>query len=402
MADPKLLELPYELQFQILAELLEPVVSFVFYSPVQTLEWREDMEQYGFKDLGIEESKTLPCTVSISMPSTESIVPPACLLVSRDFATLIRTVAKEHCDHLHKRLSKCFVGATPYRYISQEPGAITPEFLRYVSTGRIVFAGYSVNTIKTIKEGIPQAVREAVTSVFCSRINMMQMWSGTPIGNMKVWRRPGRPDYSESIAGTFQTSFPQLKKIGFAMAKRGTKEEFWCPEAMSAMCHLLRCGVAKELEIAYGEDDMDEFGVKREQTRGVGYACCDWRLFMGAAGWFADIDGEPYWLFGRSSFSLKATRVSGWDVQRRGKYMDLSDMPTVEEDVVWKITGAKEKIESMLVTGLFILGSQDDCPCRKCKKDRGQPNLLDQPRADGKVSHRWRRLMRVGRKSSKS
>ncbi|KAF3915509.1 hypothetical protein ABW21_db0202992 [Orbilia brochopaga] len=399
MAAAKLLELPYELQFQILTELLEPVVSFVFHSPVQTLEWREDMEQYGFKDLGIEESKTLPCTVAISMPPAGDIIPPPCLLVSHSFTTTITAIAQDHCERLERRLSRCLVGGTPYCYISKEPQAITPEFLHYVATGRLVFAGHSVNMLKTVRDEIPLPVREAVTSVFCSRLATMQMWTGTPVANMKVWRRSNKPDYDRSLGYLLKTMFPELRKLGFAMAKKGTKEEFWCPEAISAMTHILLSGPARELEVAYGEDDVNDDGEKRAETSGVGYACTDWRLFAGTGGGrFVRMIEEPYWHFGNMSLSYTATRVSKRDLRRRGRYTDPSSAQANEEDVVWRVTRPESKTDEMLQNGrTFEWKAITLCQCHTCEKRRAS-DTQDEPRVDGKGRYRYvKRLMRLGR-----
>ncbi|EPS39365.1 hypothetical protein H072_6847 [Dactylellina haptotyla CBS 200.50] len=161
----RLFDLPFEIKSRIFSEVIgdDYFVNFLFEAPVQTSEWRAE---FGDGSDSYRKSEDKPCTVSISL--APSRIPTSYLLVSRNFRTAILDTDRSQRDELTDLLSCSLMGKAPYRYIN--PDAITPAFLRYAESGRLILAGYPSNVDVTLRNYIPRSVKSVARWLYLTKM----------------------------------------------------------------------------------------------------------------------------------------------------------------------------------------------------------------------------------------
>ncbi|KAK6533979.1 hypothetical protein TWF281_005321 [Arthrobotrys megalospora] len=351
-----LFRLPYELRYQIFREAMGIYpslgINFVFHAPVQTAEWREEMKQQNAWRYGSQKSKKHPCT--ISFPTVGRKPPLPLLLVSHRFTADVLAVLSDAINHDLAVVKLSIAGPTLYnQYIN--PIAITPKFLSCVSAGRFVFAGYAVNTVRTVFADaedsmgcLPKSVRNAVTSVYFTKALLMRNLSGCLLNKAARQTLPPGREWSDNVALAVLSKLPAVKAVAISVPFGGDDAEdknyLQLPGRM--IFEMLERGALQALEVVYEAGDPNALNWGSED---VHKRYKEWGRLTGrweaprsypnvvqspsAATW------EQWW----ACSGWRVVRVDDAELDRRGRYVrpleygSMLNQGVVEESVVWRI-----------------------------------------------------------------
>ncbi|KAK6357550.1 hypothetical protein TWF718_001858 [Orbilia javanica] len=403
-----ILRLPHEIHYQIFSYFLDADysnINFIFESPVQTKQWREEMKLLGVERNGIYRSHEHPCTLSLTYPNPISALPKPLLQVSTTFTTIITTVCTAYRSLLSARLSKCLIGQSPYRYIN--PLAVTPEFLDHLRRGRVIFAGYAINTIPTLTS-LPEVVLGAIHWAYFTRTNVSPLYSTTNIIGENLWVR-NRPSldhdpnfyYSLPLLKPFMPDviskkLPNLQKISMGILKfnnttnnnntnnnrnnrnNTSQTSTTKPDALTWLFYKFKRGEISSFELVY-ENDETTWMKPRDGTKrsldDVGFSCVDWEpltrgrgaytSFIGADTsyfWIPNYSIGPHFIPGTRMYGLllKMTKLKNKELIKRKRYVrdwdpkGEKESEILEEAVVWKIQSSKAEQENKVVEMLVM------------------------------------------------
>ncbi|KAF3166099.1 hypothetical protein TWF225_001044 [Orbilia oligospora] len=384
------------------------------------------MKLLGVERNGIHRSHDLPCTVSISYPNPNFALPSSLLQVSTKFTKILATVCSVYHSLLSARLSKCLIGQPPYRYIN--PLAITPEFLDHLKRGRIIFAGYAINTIPTLNT-LPEIILKTINWVYFTRTNISPIHSTTNIIGENLWvRRRASHEISYDLNFYYSLPFlkpfmpdviskklPNLRKISMGILKfdntRGiptaSLSSLIKPDALIWLFTKFRTGEISSFEIIY-ENDESTWMNSRDGTKrsldDVGFSCVDWEPFARSRGaytsfigadksyfWIPNYTLGPQFIPGTRMYGLllKMTKLKNKELMKRRRYVrnwdpkEEKEWEALEEAVVWKVQSSRAEQENKVVEMLLMEPrrvSWNDgnervpaytCWCRDCGGRRG-------------------------------
>ncbi|KAK6516307.1 hypothetical protein TWF506_006216 [Arthrobotrys conoides] len=352
------------------------------------------MKLLGVERNGIYRSHNLPCTVSISYPNPNFALPPSVLQVSTKLTRIITTICTVYRSLLRNRLSRCLIGQPPYRYIN--PLAITPEFLDHLKKGRVIFAGYAINTIPTLNS-LPEIILKAIHWVYFTRTNISPLYSTTSIIGENLWiQRRTSYDHDPNfyyplpllkpfMPDLISKALPNLRKISMGILKfDNTREPPTTgslpikPDALIWLFHKFRTGEISSFEIIY-ENDENTWMSSRDGTKrsldDVGFSCVDWEPFTRSRGaytsfigadtsyfWIPNYTLGPHFIPGTRMYGLllKMTKLKNKELAKRRRYVrnwdakEEREWEALEEAVVWKVQSSKAEQENKVVEMLVM------------------------------------------------
>ncbi|RVD81110.1 uncharacterized protein DFL_008987 [Arthrobotrys flagrans] len=349
------------------------------------------MKSLGVERNGIYRSHDLPCTISLSYPNPESALPPHLLQVSPTFTAIITTVCTAYRSLLSARLSKCLIGQPPYRSIN--PLAITPEFLYHLGRGRVIFAGYAINTIPTL-HGLPEVILEAINWAYFTRTNISPLHSTTNIigENLWIWNHPSfnhdsvnfyysLPLLTPFMPDVISRKLPNLRKISMGILKydnTNPPSTIFKPDALIWLFHKFKTGEISSFEIVY-ENDESTWMNSRDGTKrildDVGFSCVDWEpltrsrgaytSFIGADTsyfWIPNYTLGPQFIPGTRMYGLllKMTKLKNKELVKRRRYVrewdpkEEREWEALEEAAVWRVQSSKAEQENKVVEMLVM------------------------------------------------
>ncbi|KAK6509022.1 hypothetical protein TWF481_003788 [Arthrobotrys musiformis] len=347
------------------------------------------MKLLGVERNGIYRSHELPCTLSITYPNPISFLPPAILHVSPTYTAIITTVCTAYRTLLKARLSKCLIGQPPYRFIN--PCAVTPEFLDHLQKGRVIFAGYAINTVPTLNT-LPDNILDAITWVYFTRTNISPLHSTTNIIGENPWVRPRGSSFHRDpgfyyslllkpfMPDIISWKLPNLQRISMGTLKpdNPSSSPRSNPDAIIWLFHKFQSGDITSFEIVYENDESTWMGSRDGGGRcldDVGFSCVDWEPLTRGRGAYASFTGADTSYFWIPNYSLgpqfipgtrmyglllKMARLKNKELARRGKFVrnwdpkEERECEALEEEVVWSVQGStaeqENKVVEMLVT----------------------------------------------------
>ncbi|KAK6362804.1 hypothetical protein TWF730_000258 [Orbilia blumenaviensis] len=315
------------------------------------------------------QSHELPCTVTISCPNPIYALPPSLLKVCTTLTNIITTTCASYRSLLEARLSKSLTGNPPYRYITPTPTNLSPEFLHHISRGRIIFAGYAVNTIPTLNT-LPEAVLNAVSWAYFTRTNISLRHSANAFGE-NMWIRPSRFGYDQEfyyslrflrpfMPDILSLKLPNLQKISMGIPRAynntrhhhhhhhhhhhynrnnhnnsinnstnnnnnnnnnhnntttTTTQQSITPDALIWLFHKFRTQEISSFEIIYENDKSTWMTPRDGSTRSlddVGFSCVDWEPLTRTRGAYTSFigggDTSYFWI---PSYTLGPRFITG-------------------------------------------------------------------------------------------
>ncbi|EPS39363.1 hypothetical protein H072_6846 [Dactylellina haptotyla CBS 200.50] len=378
-----LFDLPYELQYQILSLLLDVTVNFVFKSPIQKPELSK-------------EEKNLPCIVSIYIPDSKYVASPPYLCVSHLFTKQILAVSQDFCQRLQIKLSRCLTDDQKI-----DPEKITPEFLDYVYSGRLVFAAVPSHNTATFKS-IPRAIRDATRWVYFTKTNSVcsnhhnprKPRGGLPercYNSTGGRKHPCPAKMFRSALSVFIKRFPRITKLTIAEIHESDRHRGW-QGSLGTFYSTVRYGRFGNLEIVF-EDSMDSQDSNSSDLDIVGTRCLDWASLSDECS-YSGSDGKGYlWIPWEQDQTnpgprspddkmngklFRLNKLKTWELQQRGRYTrsNVSDttqqVDVLEEAVVWSIRDivSQRRMAKYMAAGFKLVDNRYQCSCQDCNTRR--------------------------------
>ncbi|KAK6329987.1 hypothetical protein TWF718_003414 [Orbilia javanica] len=352
----RLFQLPAELRYEIFSKLISEIpLTVTYYSPIHTIEWREEMERLGASaEMSEEWNRELPCAALLSIPEPKDVIPIKYCLISRRFTNEMLQAATDRSSMLLLRLEKCLQPMICADFLSYTTRSkCTNEFNDHLLCGRVIFGGIMPNTSNTLRETL---LPEGVQSIFMTKSNFLGKyteefyWGPVP---GQIYGSPNEPFSWIGLANLYQY-FRVLGKVAVTMRGDSTLLDDYVYWFLLEAFRWLDNGSIKEIELVYDEEGPTE-NPPDIWDELLNWAGQDWKDSAGSL-WTFGWHGLEYvkkW----STMNWEFERVLDRKLNQRGRfvrYWDIDDERcwngVVEEVVVWSVKKGHQQY-NMVTTG---------------------------------------------------